>query len=68
MSNTIGELYQNVIKLDKTVWPKDGQKLRFETYEQYDIIGEFIESEEMIVHDDGNFTFMWQVHSWEVIN
>lgn len=52
------------VKLDRTTLPEDGQWVEFDTYEQSELVGYFIESENMFHHPDGNFRFAWDVHAW----
>lgn len=62
-----GERYKVVVKLDASTLPKDGQRIRYETYEQYDLEGEYLEEEGIVSNDDGNFTGIHQIFSWEEI-
>lgn len=52
------------VKIDRSTLPKDDQWVEFETYEMNEIVGQFIEEENMFHWTDSNFTFAWDVYSW----
>lgn len=53
------------VKIDKSTLPKDGQWIRFETYEQDDLIGQYIEADALISHIDNGFTDIYHIYTWE---
>jgi len=63
-------MYKNEIKLDKTTFPEDGRKVRYDTYEMYDLYGWFDADGDLIMEtpNGGNFIHMWHVNSWEYVD
>lgn len=53
------------VKIDKSTLPKDGQWVRFETYEQDDLIGQYCEEDGVISHTDNGFTDTYHIYTWE---
>lgn len=53
------------VKIDRSTLPQDMQWVEFETYEMKEIVGQFIEDENMFHWTDNNFTFAWDVYSWK---
>lgn len=63
-----GYSYSTVVKIDKSTLPKDGQKVRFEIYNHDNLIGTFIEEEDMFLIDGGKFHYIQDIFSWEPLN
>ncbi|PXX96892.1 hypothetical protein DF185_19830 [Marinifilum breve] len=59
--------YNNVVKIDRSTLPKDGQRIRFEIYNYDDLVGTYIEKDDMFLLDNGQFHFIHDIFSWELI-
>ncbi len=62
-----GYSYGTIVKIDKSTLPKDGQKVRFEIYNYDDLMGTFIEKDDMFLMDEGGFHYIHEIFSWEPI-
>ncbi len=60
-------MYKTEVKIDKSTLPRDGQKVRFETYEQYDIIGTYDAEQDLFIVNSKKYYQSWDVHSWEPV-
>jgi AAA+ superfamily predicted ATPase len=55
------------IKLDKTTLPADGQKVRWETYEEEGFVGVYLAEEEMFFESESVWRYAFEVTEWEPI-
>ena len=56
-----------IIKIDRTTLPKDGQRIRFSTYEEEDLIGQFSEGDDLFVITPTKWYSAFDVHTWELL-
>ena len=53
------------IKIDRSTLPRDGQIVRFDTYTEEGLTGQFFDRDELILTNDAQWKSVWEVYSWE---